>query len=979
MKRCALTALFGIFALALAAGAQTKPPAGFADYGQWETLSQAGAHGGFSPDGRWLVYAINRSNRNNELRITKIADGTTAVVPFGAQPAFSSDSRWIAYSIGQSEEEQERLRSEQRPVQNRLGLRNLESGETSTVEGIESFAFSPDGAYLAMRRYPPERQAGAQAAGGRGAPGGGRGGPAAPSGEAPGSTLVVRDLATGRDTSFGNVSQFAWQDRERSHLLAMIVNAEGNPGNGVQLYDPAAGVLRVLDSSPAAYTDIAWRKDAPDLAVLRAKTDERKEGPTHIVLAWTGLGGNEQRYSYDPTTDAAFPSGMRTVSFRRLSWSDDGKVIFLGIAPWEDRIAPRERGGRGSGAAAGAGQARAERSTTAAERPSTVEIWHWKDVVVMPKQKIDANADRRRNTPAAWHLQSGKLVQLGKDPVNEEVRPIRGTHRAWVAEWSRYAFHRTIGRPAADIYLADIATGERTLLKENVNDRYVQVSPGGKYLLYREGDRFYTVNLATRAVAEVTRNAPVSFVNKESDQTSKVYPDTLQKPAFGIAGWTKDDSAVLFYDKYDIWKLSCDGSKAQRLTDGAAEEVRHRVVRLDGPAGGPRGGGRFGPAGAEEGIDLDKPVYLSLFGEWTKKSGYALLRPGGGVTRLVWLDKAVGSLAKARDAEVYGYIVQDYDDSPDIFVAGADLKDPRQVTATNPFQSNYAWGRSRLIEYKTDKGRRLQGALYYPAGYEPGKKYPMIVYNYELLSQNVHNYVAPSDTSYYNLSVFTSHGYFVLQPDIVFRTRQPGWSVVECIVAGVKKVIEMGLVDPKRIGIVGHSMGGYNTSFVATHTDGIFAAAVAGAPMTDLVSYYGDHHWSSGIAETDHIETGQERMEVALYEDLQAYIDNSAYFNAHKMTVPLLLEVGDQDGTVAWHQGIELYNVARRAGRNVVMLAYMGEDHGLRQRANQIDYQRRILAWFGHYLKGEPAEPWIVRGKSYLERDLEIRRQNAGR
>ena len=92
-------------------------------------------------------------------------------------------------------------------------------------------------------------------------------------------------------------------------------------------------------------------------------------------------------------------------------------------------------------------------------------------------------------------------------------------------------------------------------------------------------------------------------------------------------------------------------------------------------------------------------------------------------------------------------------------------------------------------------------------------------------------------------------------------------------------------------------MGGFNTAFVATHTHDIFAAAVAGAPITDLVSYYGDHHWGSGIAETDHIETGQERMEVALYEDFQAYVDNSPVFGAHDMTVPLLLEAGDEDGT----------------------------------------------------------------------------------
>jgi dipeptidyl aminopeptidase/acylaminoacyl peptidase len=376
-------------------------------------------------------------------------------------------------------------------------------------------------------------------------------------------------------------------------------------------------------------------------------------------------------------------------------------------------------------------------------------------------------------------------------------------------------------------------------------------------------------------------------------------------------------------------------------------------------------------------IDLSKPVYLSMFGEWTKKSGYAKIQPSGGVTRLVWFDKNVGSLAKAKDDEVYRYIMQDYDDSPDILVGGADLKDAKQVTTTNPFQSDYAWGRSELIEYVTDKDRRLQGALFYPAGYEPGKKYPMIVYNYELLSQNVHRYVVPSDRSYYNISVFTSQGYFVLEPDIIFRIRQPGWSVVECITAGVDKVIKMGIVDPERIGIVGHSMGGFNTSFIATHTNGIFAAAVAGAPITDLVSYYGDHHWGSGIAETDHIETGQERMEVALYEDFQAYVDNSAVYNVHNMTTPLLLEAGDSDGIIAWYQSIMLYNIARRAKKNVVMLGYIGADHGLRKKHNQRDYQHRILAWFGHYLKGEPAEDWIIKGKSFLEREAEVKRLKA--
>ena len=181
------------------------------------------------------------------------------------------------------------------------------------------------------------------------------------------------------------------------------------------------------------------------------------------------------------------------------------------------------------------------------------------------------------------------------------MTPIRRTNLAIVAEWSKYAFNRTIGRPAADLYLADIATGARTKLKDNIDDDYVQASPGGKYLLFLQNDHYWTVNLATRAITNITKSAPVSFINKESDETIE------QKPPFGVAGWTKDDAAVLLYDKYDLWKVAADGSKAQKLTSGAAEQVRHRLVRLDA-AGGGRGGGGFGPSAADQGIDLGKPL-----------------------------------------------------------------------------------------------------------------------------------------------------------------------------------------------------------------------------------------------------------------------------------------------------------------------------------------------------------------------------------
>jgi dipeptidyl aminopeptidase/acylaminoacyl peptidase len=177
--------------------------------------------------------------------------------------------------------------------------------------------------------------------------------------------------------------------------------------------------------------------------------------------------------------------------------------------------------------------------------------------------------------------------------------------------------------------------------------------------------------------------------------------------------------------------------------------------------------------------------------------------------------------------------------------------------------------------------------------------------------------------------------------------------------------------------VMGHSWGGFDTAFLTTHTT-LFAAGVAGAPITDLISNYGNHHWSSGIAETDHIETGQQRMQVPLYEDLEAYIRNSAVFNVQNMTTPLMIEVGDSDGTVFFHQGVELYNIARRAKKNVVLIEYAGEDHGLRKKANQIDYQRRIFAWFGHYLKDEPAPNWITNGETYLDQQRELKKEKGG-
>ena len=268
----------------IATGAQTKAPVTRADYGQWESIGAAGPRGGFSPDGQWLAYALSRSNRNNELRFLKIADGTTKVAAFGTQPSFSADSKWAAYSLGYSEAEQERMRTERRPIQNKLGLLNLSNGETSTLDGVQSFSFSADGTFLAMRRYPPTPAGEGRGGGGAaaptpptGTPGAGAGAAAADD-EPTGATLIVRELASGKDTTFGNIGGVRLADR-RTHASARADDQRRRQERQrrAPLRSEDNGACACSTPAPRTTSASPGVRRAPTWSCLASKTDEKRD------------------------------------------------------------------------------------------------------------------------------------------------------------------------------------------------------------------------------------------------------------------------------------------------------------------------------------------------------------------------------------------------------------------------------------------------------------------------------------------------------------------------------------------------------------------------------------------------------------------------------------------------------------------------------------------------------------------------------
>ena len=903
---------------ALLSAQSRKPAVAPADYGKWENLGQPV----LSHDGKWLAAPIRRNDGTSELRIYEIANPAPRVAPSGAEPAFSSDSHWIAYAIGHSEAEEDKLKKAKKPVQNKLGILDLTNGAAVSIDDVSSFAFCDQGAWIAFRRYPATRTPPA--------------GPAAdsaastPPPDPAGAPLTVRDLKTGADTTFGNVTGYAWQDKG-THL-AMTIGVEGREGNAVQLYDPATGALRVLDSGNAVFGDLVWRKDSSDLAALRSVKNKDYEGESNLVLAWKNLASRR-------AGEVAAPK--RIVGSRAPQWSEDGAIVFVGIADWDKKIEP----------------------VKSDEEPSNVEVWHPRDVNVISEQKLRLARDRDRHVVAAWHVETNRIVPLGAN-LKETFQLPRSGGRAVAIDDTPYDSLVMFGRRFADPYSVDLASGARTKLGAKLAPPFWP-SPGGKYLLNFKDGEYWIYDLASGASKNVSKAAGVSFINREDDHPNPT------RPAWGVAGWTKNDASVMVYDEFDLWELYPDASKPRRLTNGAADQVRHRYVDPEAARRGGRGG-RGGFNADAEPIDLSKPVYLSVYGVWTKKTGFARLVDGK-VERPVWLDRGTSGLTKAKDAGVYVYSAEAFDVPPNYFAAAADLSNPRQVTDSNSFAGNYAWGKAELIEYKSPKGERLQGALFAPANYDPAKKYPLIVHIYERESQYLHRYFPVTDRSPYTEAIWTANGYFVLMPDIVFRARDPGMSVLECVTAATKKVLESGRIDPKRVGLIGHSWGGFGTSFVMTQSD-LFTAGVAGGPLTDLVSSYGEIYWNSGTPETDHAEVGQERMEVPLWEDPQAFERNSAVFHVNNMRGALLLSVGDKDGASDWHQDIEMYNLARRAGKQCIMLVYPGENHGLAVKANQVDYHRRILDWFDHYLKDQAPKPWIEKGVSVVDREKELKR-----
>ncbi len=939
------------------AAARPEAPGGRRALEMDDLLNWKGIRGStLTNDGKWFGYQLAPNEGDSEIILRRTSDDKELRFPVGenANPTltFSDNSQYALFAIAPTKRETERLRRERKPVQNVAALVNLATGEVKKFEKVRRAAFSGErGSWVALYTYAPETAGGSAASAPATAPAGGRGGGGGNAPRPQGADLLLHEIATGQLIPLGNVSDFGFD--KSGEWLAWTVEARDGLGNGVQLLNTTSRSIRSLDAAKATYSRLAWSEDGKALAVLRGAATA---GDTlYSLVMFADLAApSPTKTEFDPAKHAGFPAGMKLSPNRAPRWSEDRTTVFFGIqdVKAKDQPAPRDSAQRGDSAPQrpGAADARATDSPSD-ERPQLV-IWHYLDSRLQRAQEVQENADRSYNYLSLYRIPDGKFMRLASDSVRTVTVAPKDRYAIGV-DATAYELQTALdGRRLVDIYTIDLQTGARKQIRKKTGGNPYP-SPDGTRLLYYDDGHYFAYDLATGASRNITGNVPTSFINTEDDHN-------VEKPAIPPMGWSKDGSAVLLFDNWDVWKVPVAGGAAVNLTvNGKKEGIRY-LRRYS-----------FDPE--ERGIDLTKPLYLAAYGERTKKEGFARVDAGkAGVTMKLWGDAKIG-VVKARKADTFLYTRQTVVDFPDYYVADASLASGRKITDANPQQKSVAWSAgARLIDYTSEKGAKLQAAMYLPANYEPGKSYPTVVYIYEKRSQMLNQYGAPNATSAFNPAVYTSRGYVVLQPDIVYTLNDPGMSAVWCVVPAVEAAIATGIVDRTRVGLHGHSWGGYQTAFLITQTK-MFKSAVAGAALTNMVSMYGSVYWNSGTADGAIFESSQGRFLGGYWDHTDAYIRNSPVFHATKVETPLLLLHNDQDGAVDFNQGLEYYNVLRRMGKEVAMLQYVGENHGVTRPANQKDYTIRMREFFDHHLKGAPKPDWLKDGVPRLKMDEHLK------
>jgi dipeptidyl aminopeptidase/acylaminoacyl peptidase len=940
----ALVTLFCLSPLALA----QKRPITAKDFDSWRTLTGQV----LSPDGHYAAYALFPLEGDGDVIIRNLTTGKefresagelpppppddpnaeAPPPPRSIQLSFSNDSKALVFLAYPTHDAVAKAKAEKQPdkrtpAHETLVVADLASAKSTRVPDVKSFQLpkKADGfvAYLKFPATPaptpasenstePEPQSTAAR------PNASR--------ETPefGSPLTLIKLADQTTREFPDVLDYQLSEDGKS--LAYAVVSSKPETDGVFVLPTAGGDPHELISGKARYQHLAWNEKSDELAFIgNPSTDANARRMPYNLYLWKSA--EPKAAMVVSTTTSGFHPGYVIHDHATLTFSKDGSRLFFGAAPPPPPRHP---------------------AAVDPDKPS-FDLWSYDEESIPPIQKVRAAADLNRSYRAVYLIADKKMIQLADESLPELV-PNESGRYALGTDDREYRPIQDYGEHIFDTYLIDTDTGKRTLLLKK-HEGATRWSTDGRYLVTFDGKDWNTIAVPSGKAVNLTSKLPVAFWNEEEDTPGS-------RTSYGPAEWTKDDKYILLDDRYDVWQIAPDGSSAVNLTRGMGRELhlQLRTIRQ-----------RREADSDEKGIDPTKPILLRAEDTVTRDSGFFTTRIDAKTlpTKLILSADDYNLPIKAKDADVYALTAQTFNKFPDLLITDASFKNLQKISEANPQQSSLLWGTNEMINFQNTDGVPLQGILYKPENFDPHKKYPMIVYLYEKLSQNLNHFVEPRPMDSINISYYVSNGYLVFTPDIVYTTGFPGQSALKCVLGGVNAVTARGFVDEKNIGIQGHSWGGYQIAYMVTQTTR-FKAAEDGAPVANMISAYDGIRWGSGRPRQFQYEKTQSRIGGSLWEYPLRYIDNSPIFQVDRIQTPLLILHNDADDAVPWYQGIEFFLALRRLDKPAWMYSYNGEPHHLRRRANQRDYAARMAEFFDYELKSGPKPAWMEKGIPYL-------------
>lgn len=981
--------VLGLFACAIGLAAPAAPRAlTHSDFDSWRSIATPQ----LSRDGKWLAYSFMPQDGDGDLVVREVATGREHRVPVGAIPpptsapaeenanpeapppvrnirlAFTGDSQFlVATTHPPKADVAAAKKAKKKPDEMPKGglvMVALASGEVTLVADVKSFQVpSKGGAWVAyLKEGKPEEKKpedtpaaptpndeskdGAESADAaaprRAAPAAGA---TAGTGERTyGTDLVLRDLAAGKERTFGSVTDYSLTRDGRT--LIYIVSSRAQTDNGVYRVLPTtSGEPVALLSGRGRYSRFTWDREQMQ-AVFASDSESAApaggRGPSRYKLYLWDRGTSTAVDIISAETKGV-PENLTVSGQTAASFTRDGKKVLV----------PMGNAARTARPAAGAASAVPD------DEKVVADLWHWQDGFVQPMQKVRAAQERNRTYRGLFDIAAMRYVQLADSTMATITTSDDGARVLGQDDRAYRSMVDYDGR-FTDMHLVDPATGARKLALSKLRSEggaSLLWSPDGKWAAYYQGKHWHILDTATGDSRSLTAKVRTAFHNEQDDRPQPPNPH-------GAAGWTKDSSSFLAYDRYDVWQLFLDGRPAKNLTAGYGRgaKVQLRVQRTE----------PIDEDDDERGLDPTKPLVLRGESEETRATGFfrTTFTANAAPESLLWGDKNYRYVGRARDADALLITASRFDEFPDVHVTDSSFAKPRKLTDGGAQLATFSWGRSELVSFRSADGAPLQAALYTPADFDPKKKYPVIIYIYERLSQNVHNFANPAPGTSINVPFYVSNGYCVLMPDIVYRTGRPGQSALRCVLPALDAIVARGFVDEKAVGIQGHSWGGYQIAYMVTQTNR-FRAAEAGAPVGNMTSAYSGIRWGTGLPRQFQYETGQSRIGRPLQSDPKTFIANSPIFHAEKVQTPLLILSNDNDDAVPWYQGIELFLALRRQGKPAWLFNYNGEFHGLRRRPDQKDWAKRMSQFFDHYLKGAPAPEWLEKGIPYIERDEE--------